>query len=54
MHVQRAIDFSNPPATIVCSDISDMRLNELCDLSAGQALGKGINFICFNPINEGR
>lgn len=52
MHVQRAIDFSNPPATIVCTDISDMRLNELCDSFAGQAMEKGINFICFNPMNE--
>jgi hypothetical protein len=29
MHVQRAIEFSDHPATIVCTDISDMRLNEL-------------------------
>jgi hypothetical protein len=52
MHVQRAIEFSNPPATIVCTDISDMRLNELCDSFADRARAKGINFICYNPSNE--
>ena len=52
MHVQRAIEFSDPPATIVCTDISDMRLNELCDTFAAQAQAKGIRFICYNPTNE--
>ncbi len=52
MHVQRAIEFSDPPATIVCTDISDMRLNELCDSFAAQAQAKGIDFICYNPTNE--
>jgi L-sorbose 1-phosphate reductase len=51
MHVQRAIEFSNPPATIVCTDISDMRLSELCDSFAEQAQAKGIEFICINPSN---
>jgi L-sorbose 1-phosphate reductase len=51
MHVQRAIEFSEPPATIVCTDISDMRLNELCDSFAVQARAKGIDFICYNPAN---
>ena len=52
MHVQRAIEFSNPPHTIVCTDISDMRLNELCDSFASQARAKGIQFICYNPANK--
>jgi threonine dehydrogenase-like Zn-dependent dehydrogenase len=52
MHVQRAIEFSYPPATIICTDISDMRLNELCDSFADRARSKGINFICYNPSNE--
>jgi threonine dehydrogenase-like Zn-dependent dehydrogenase len=51
MHVQRAVEFSNPPNTIVCTDISDMRLNELCDSFAAQAEAKGIQFICVNPTN---
>jgi len=52
MHVQRAIEFKNPPATIVCTDVSDMRLGELCDSFAGQAKEKGIEFICLNPMNK--
>jgi L-sorbose 1-phosphate reductase len=52
MHVQRAIEFSNPPAVIVCSDVSDMRLGELCESFAGQAREKGIEFVCLNPMNK--
>jgi hypothetical protein len=52
MHVQRAIEFSNGPATIVCSDVSDMRLEELCTAFSGQAKDKGIEFICLNPMNK--
>jgi threonine dehydrogenase-like Zn-dependent dehydrogenase len=52
MHVQRAIGFNNPPAVIVCSDVSDMRLGELCDSFSEQARAKGIEFICLNPMNK--
>jgi L-sorbose 1-phosphate reductase len=52
MHVQRAIEFDNAPAVIVCSDVSDMRLGELCESFAGQARDKGIDFICVNPMNK--
>jgi threonine dehydrogenase-like Zn-dependent dehydrogenase len=52
MHVQRAIEFSNGPATIVCSDVSDMRLGELADSFAAQAIAKGIEFVCLNPMNK--
>ncbi len=52
MHVQRAIEFKNPPATIVCSDVSDMRLDDLRDTFAAQAKEKGIEFICLNPMNK--
>jgi threonine dehydrogenase-like Zn-dependent dehydrogenase len=52
MHVQRAIEFSNPPGVIVCSDVSDMRLGELCESFAGQARDKGIEFVCVNPMNK--
>jgi hypothetical protein len=48
MHVQRAIGFNNPPSVIVCSDVSDMRLSELCDSFSDQARAKGIEFVaCF-------
>ncbi len=52
MHVQRAIQFSNPPSLIVCSDVSDMRLAELCETFAKEAQDKGIEFICVNPMNH--
>ncbi len=49
MHVQRAIEFKNPPATIVCTDVSDLRLDDLRDTYAEQAIQRGINLICSNP-----
>ncbi len=52
MHVQRALEFSNPPAQIVCTDISDMRLDELREAYSAEAKAKGIEFICLNPLNK--
>ncbi|MFZ6028969.1 MAG: alcohol dehydrogenase catalytic domain-containing protein [Chloroflexota bacterium] len=52
MHVQRAIEFNDPPATIVCTDVSDMRLGELCDAFSQQAQEKGIRWLCLNPANK--
>ena len=52
MHVQRAMEFSNPPATIVCTDISDMRLSELVEAFVAEAQMKGIELICLNPSNK--
>lgn len=52
MHVQRAIGFKNPPGVIVCTDVSDMRLSELCDSFSDQAKAKGTQFICLNPTNK--
>ena len=52
MHVQRAIQFANPPAVIVCSDVSDARLSDLCDSFAAEAKAKCIEFICLNPTKE--
>jgi threonine dehydrogenase-like Zn-dependent dehydrogenase len=49
MHVQRAIEFNDPPTVIVCTDVSDMRLGELCEAFSDQAKAKGIQFICLNP-----
>jgi L-sorbose 1-phosphate reductase len=50
MHVQRAIEFNDPPAVIVCTDVNDMRLGELCEAFADQAKSKGIQFVCLNPM----
>jgi len=52
MHLQRALSFSNPPKTIVCSDVSDMRLGDLCTSFAEEAKAKGIDFICLNPTQK--
>ena len=52
MHVQRAINFSNPPATIVCTDVSDLRLDDLCTSFAAEAKAKGIEFVCLNPTRK--
>ncbi|MBN1313541.1 MAG: alcohol dehydrogenase catalytic domain-containing protein [Anaerolineae bacterium] len=52
MHVQRAIEFNNPPAVIVCTDVSDMRLGELNETFADQAREHGIEFVCLNPTDR--
>ncbi len=52
MHVQRALEFNNPPATIICTDVSDMRLSELCDAFSSQAAARGIEWLCLNPMNK--
>ena len=52
MHVQRAIEVPNGPSVIVCTDVSDMRLQDLIDSYASEAAAKGIEFICLNPMNK--
>jgi len=52
MHVQRAIQVPGSPATIVCTDVSDMRLGDLCTTFKGEAEAKGIEFICLNPTDR--
>ncbi|MBN1811559.1 MAG: alcohol dehydrogenase catalytic domain-containing protein [Anaerolineae bacterium] len=52
MHVQRAIQIADHPATIVCTDISDSRLRDLRESFAAEAQIKGITFICANPMQK--
>jgi threonine dehydrogenase-like Zn-dependent dehydrogenase len=52
MHVQRAIEFAGYPAAIVCTDVSDMRLEDLCTTYRAQAKASGIEFVCLNPMNK--
>lgn len=52
MHVQRAIEFNNPPKKIICTDVSDMRLQDMKDTYEAQAAQSGIEFICLNPMNK--
>jgi hypothetical protein len=52
MHVQRALQVRGHPGTIVCSDVSDMRLNDLCTAFAEEARDKGVEWVCLNPMNK--
>ena len=52
MHVQRAIQLADGPAVIVCTDVSDLRLDDLCTSFADEAQAKGLEFICLNPTRK--
>jgi threonine dehydrogenase-like Zn-dependent dehydrogenase len=52
MHVQRAIQIANGPKVVVCTDVSDLRLNDLKESFAAEAEAKGIQFVCLNPMQK--
>jgi threonine dehydrogenase-like Zn-dependent dehydrogenase len=52
MHVQRAIEAHHGPGVIVCTDVSDLRLDDLCTSFAAEAEAKGIEWHCLNPLNK--
>ena len=52
MHVQHAIEATDHPAVIVCSDTSDERLADLSQTFAEEAQQKGIMWSCVNPMNK--
>jgi len=52
MHVQRAIQLADGPSTIVCTDVSDLRLQDLCTSFEAEAVAKGIDWICLNPLDK--
>ena len=52
MHVQHAIQIADGPCTIVCTDVSDLRLTDLWATFAAEAEAKGLEFICLNPMNK--
>jgi threonine dehydrogenase-like Zn-dependent dehydrogenase len=52
MHVQRAIQLHDGPGTIVCTDVSDARLDDLCTSFGGEAISKGIEWVCLNPLHQ--
>ncbi|HEY3312647.1 MAG TPA: hypothetical protein VGK00_13485, partial [Anaerolineales bacterium] len=52
MHVQRALQVAGHPGTILCTDVSDMRLDDLCTAFSGEALAKGIEWQCLNPMKH--
>ncbi len=52
MHVQRAIEKANGPSIIVCTDVSDLRLQDVEESFGEDARNRGIEFICLNPMNQ--
>jgi L-sorbose 1-phosphate reductase len=52
MHLQRAIQVLGGPATIVCTDVSDMRLQDLIDSFSAEAQERGIQLVCLNPTKK--
>ncbi len=52
MHVQRAIEKANGPSIIVCTDVSDLRLQDVEESFGEDARERGIEFICLNPMNR--
>jgi threonine dehydrogenase-like Zn-dependent dehydrogenase len=52
MHVQRAIQAHAGPGTIVCSDVSDDRLDDLCTSFGDEAESRGIDWVCLNPLHQ--
>ncbi len=52
MHVQRAIEVAGAPSVMVCSDVSDLRINDLRESYEAEAAAKGIEFICVNPMEK--
>jgi threonine dehydrogenase-like Zn-dependent dehydrogenase len=52
MHVQRALQVSGRPGTIVCTDVSDARLEDLRTCFGAEAQGKGVDWFCLNPTRK--
>jgi threonine dehydrogenase-like Zn-dependent dehydrogenase len=52
MHAQRAIQLHSGPGTVVCTDVSDLRLDDLSVSFREEAKSKGVEFICLNPTRK--
>jgi hypothetical protein len=52
MHVQRAIQVAEGPGSILNSDVSDLRLDDLCNSFAEEARSKDIEWLCLNPMKQ--
>lgn len=50
MHVQHAIESQQPSSVIVCSDVSNDRLQDVDDTFGEEARAKGIEWHCVNPM----
>lgn len=52
MHLQRAIELPNGPSVIVCTDVSDARLEDLRQSFEQDAKDHLISLICLNPTKK--
>lgn len=52
MHVQRAIQVPNGPKTVICTDVSDHRLEDLKNSFIAEAEANGVQYICINPMKD--
>jgi len=52
MHVQHAVESSEHPAVIICSDVSNERLTSLETTFGADARKKGIQWLCVNPMEK--
>ncbi len=56
MHVQRAIQLAasghGAPAVMVCTDVSDLRLDDLRASFAAEAESCGVELLCLNPMDR--
>jgi threonine dehydrogenase-like Zn-dependent dehydrogenase len=54
MHVQRAIQSPDRPASLVCTDVSDARLADLSASFSDEARANGVHMLCLNPLHRQR
>lgn len=52
MHVQRAIQLEEGPGTVVSTDVSDPRLQDLHDSFRAEAEARGVEFVTLNPMDR--
>lgn len=52
MHVQRALQIPDGPKTVICTDVSDHRLEDLKNSFMPEAKANGIDYICIDPLKD--
>ena len=52
MHVQRAIQREDGPGLIVCTDVSDLRLQDLDESFRPEAEARDVTLVTLNPMNR--
>ncbi len=52
MHVQRALELANPPKVLLCTDLSEERLNYMEKRLRPLATKKGVEMVCINVGKE--